>query len=116
VPELLGKVRGTKNVGKIVDISEWRNGVRDQLTAEILHYDKYPEDDVETDRMYASLNRLYDKTPISDVEKVVVAWTKLVQQLAAIDDDAERKLYVQRIAKLLNQDIVEAAREAFTEF
>jgi DnaB-helicase binding domain of primase len=103
-------------VGKIVDISEWRNRVRDQLTVEILHHDKHPEDDVETDRMYASLNRLYDDTPISDAEKVVVAWTKLVQQLAAINDDRERKLYVKRIAKLLNQDIVEAARDAFAKF
>jgi hypothetical protein len=106
-------VRRTKNVGKIVEISEWRNRVRDQLTAEILRHDKHPDDDIEIDRMFASLNRLYDKAPISDVEKVVVAWTKLVQLLAAIDDDAERKLYVRRIEKLLNQDIVESARAAF---
>jgi hypothetical protein len=53
---------------------------------------------------------------MADEEKLVVVWTKLVELLAAIDDEAQRKLYVNRITTLLNQEIVEAARAAFAKF
>ena len=53
---------------------------------------------------------------MADEEMVVVFWTKLVEHLAAIDDDARRQLYVERISALLNQDVVEATREAFAQF
>jgi hypothetical protein len=46
----------------------------------------------------------------------VVVWTKLVELLAAVEDEKRRKLYVNRITTLLNRDIVEAARTAFAEF
>jgi hypothetical protein len=49
-------------------------------------------------------------TPMADEEKLVVVWTKLV------DDEARRKLYVKRITKLLNNDIVDASRAAFAKF
>ena len=50
---------------------------------------------------------------MADEEKLVVVWT--VELLAAIEDGAQRKHYVNRITTLLNQDIVEAARAAFAE-
>jgi hypothetical protein len=53
---------------------------------------------------------------MADEEKIVVFWTKLVEQLAAIDNDSQRERYVKKMAKLLNQDIVGAARIAFAEF
>ena len=66
--------------------------------------------------MIATLNTLIRDTPMADEEKLIVVWTKLVELLAAIDDEAQRKLYVNRITTLLNKDIVEAARAAFAKF
>src|SRR5262245_3779917 len=98
----------------IVDLTEYRKRLRDQLTAEILHNDEHPViDDVETDRAIASLNRLMDETPLSYEEKIVVFWTKLVEHLADIDDEKERNAYLQRIRKLLSEGVVDAARDAF---
>jgi len=65
--------------------------------------------------LIATLNSLIRDTPMADEEKLVVVWTKLVELLAAIEDGAQRKRYVNRITALLNQDIVEAARAAFAE-
>ena len=103
-------------MAKIVNMAEFQKRIRDQLTAEILHHDTHPVPDTETDRLYATLNTLVAETPMADVEKVVVFWTKLVEQLAAIDDQTERQRYVKKLAKLLNEDIVEATRAAFAEF
>jgi hypothetical protein len=72
--------------------------------------------DDETDRLITTLNKLILDTPMAVEEKLVVVWTKLVELLAAIDDDARRKLYVKRITALLNKDIVEASRAAFAKF
>jgi DnaB-helicase binding domain of primase len=99
-----------------VDTAEWRKATRDKLTAEIIHHDRNPVDDAETDRLIASLNRLMSATPLAEEEKLTVVFTKLVELLVAIDDEAERNLYVQRIRKLLSQDVVEAARAAFKKF
>jgi len=103
-------------MGKIVSMAEWRKRTRDELAAEIVYHDKHPIPDPETDRLYDTLNELTTKTPMADEEMVVVFWTKLVEHLAAIDDDARRQLYVERISALLNQDVVEATREAFAQF
>jgi DnaB-helicase binding domain of primase len=103
-------------MAKIVSTAEWRKRTRDDLTAEILHHDRHPVPDVETDRAIAALNKLFDETPMADEEKLVLAYTKLVELLAAIDDETERTAYVKRITTLLNQDAVEAAREAFPKF
>lgn len=66
--------------------------------------------------LIATLNSLIRDTPMAAEEKLlVVVWTKLVELLAAIEDGAQRKRYVNRITALLNQDIVEAARAAFAE-
>ena len=77
---------------------------------------RHPVQDTEADRLYATLNKLMAETPMADEEKIVVFWTKLVEQLAAIDNDSQRERYVKKMAKLLNQDIVGAARIAFAEF
>ena len=103
-------------MGKIVSMAEWRKRARDDLTLEIVHHDRHPAPDPETDRLYATLNELTSKTPMAEEEMVVVFWTKLVEHLAAIDDEARRELYVKRISTLLKQDIVEATREAFAQF
>ena len=98
---------------EIVSLAEWRKRTREELTEEIQHHDRNPVPELETDRLIATLNTLIRDTPMADEEKLVVVWTKLVELLAAIDDEAQRKLYVNRITTLLNQDIVEAARPAF---
>ena len=103
-------------MAKIFSMGEWRKATRDKLTAEIAHHDENPVNDAETDRLIASLNGLMSVTPLSDEEKMTIVWTKLVELLAGIDDEAERNLYVQEIRKLLDQDVVEAARSAFKEF
>src|SRR5687768_9795813 len=101
---------------EIVNLAEWRKRTREGLTEEILHHDRNPVPEVETDRLIATLNALIRDTPMADEEKLVVVWTKLVELLAAIDNEAQRKLYVNRITTLLNQDIVEAGRAAFAKF
>ena len=72
--------------------------------------------DAETDRLIASLNGLMSVTPLSDEENMTVVWTKLVELLACIDDEAERNLYVQEIESFSDQDVVGAVRSAFKEF
>jgi hypothetical protein len=101
---------------EIVNIAEWRKRAGEELTEEILHHDTHPAPDDETDRLIETLNRLILDTPMSAEEKLVVVWTKLVELLASIDDEARRKLYVRRITTLLNRDIVEASRAAFAKF
>ena len=101
---------------EIVNLAEWRRRTREEFTEEILHHDRNPVPGDETDRLIATLNTLIHDTPMADEEKLVVVWTKLVELLAAIDDETQRKLYVNRITALLNKDIVEAARAALTGF
>jgi hypothetical protein len=102
-------------MAEIVEMDEWRKRTRNSLTEEILHHDRNPDADTEADRLIHTLNTLVRDTPMADEEKLVVVWTKLVELLAAIEDETRRKLYVKRITTLLNQDIVEAARAAFAE-
>jgi hypothetical protein len=102
-------------MAEIVEMDEWRKRTRNSLTEEIMHHDRNPDADTETDRLIHTLNTLVRDTPMADEEKLVVVWTKLVELLAAIEDETRRKLYVKRITTLLNQDIVEAARAAFAE-
>jgi hypothetical protein len=52
---------------------------------------------------------------MGDEEKLVVVCTKLVELSAAIEDEPQRKSYVNRVRTLLNRDIIEAARVAFAE-
>ena len=80
-------------------MAEWRKRTREELT---LHHDKNQAPELETDTLIATLNTLIRDTPMADEEKLVVVWTKLVELLAAIDDEAQRKLYVNRITTLLN--------------
>jgi hypothetical protein len=79
-------------------LAEWRKRTREELT---LHHDKNQAPELETDTLIATLNTLIRDTPMADEEKLVVVWTKLVELLAAIDDEAQRKLYVNRITTLL---------------
>jgi 16S rRNA G527 N7-methylase RsmG len=101
---------------EILPLEEWRKRMRDELEAEILHNDKHPIYDVETDRAIASVNKLIDETPLSNEEKIVLIWTKLIEQIAALEDKAQRDRYVKGMTKLLNQDLVEATRRAFAKF
>jgi hypothetical protein len=101
---------------EIVNLAEWRKRTREDFTEEILHQDRNPFPELETDRLIATLNTLIRDTPMADEEKLVVVWTKLVELLAAIDDETQRNRYVKRITTLLNKDIVEAARAAFAKF
>ena len=101
---------------EIINLAAWRKRTREEFTEEILHHDRNPVPELETDRLIATLNTLIRDTPMADEEKLIVVWTKLVELLAAIDDEARRKLYVNRITTLLNKDIVEAARLAFAKF
>ena len=104
-------------MAEIVRLIEHRKRIRADLTAEILNHDRHPApDDVETDRLIRTLNTLMTETPMAGEEKVVAVWTTLVELLAAIEDEKERNLYTRKIAALLNQDIVEAARAAFAKF
>ena len=103
-------------MAEIISMADWHKRTRDDLTAEIMHHDKHPMSDTETDRLLSALNKLAAEAPMADEEKIVVFWTKLVEHLAAIDDEAQRKNYVKRITTLLNQDIVETARAAFATF
>ena len=100
-------------MAEIVSMDEWRKRTREELTEDILHHDRNPVPDAETDRLIATLNKLIREAPMADEERLVVVWTKLVELLAAIDDKARRKLYIKRITTLLNNGIVEAARDAF---
>src|SRR5262245_59695731 len=108
-------VIGGKGMAEIVKMDEWRKCTRDSFTREILHHDRNPVSDTETDRLIATLNSFIRDTPMAAEEKLVVVWTKLVELLAAIEDGTQRKRYVNRITTLLNQDIVEAALAAFAE-
>jgi hypothetical protein len=101
---------------EIINIAEWRKRAREELTEEILQHDRNATPNDETDRLIETLNRLILDTPMSAEEKLVVVWTKLVELLASIDDEARRRRYVKRITKLLNSDIVETSRAAFAKF
>jgi len=99
----------------VVHVNQWRKQMRDRLTAEIVEADRTPEQDPEADRLLAALSEALDKAPLADEEKVHALYTKLVEALAAIDSDSERHAYVDRLHKLLRDDIVTAAREAFQQ-
>ena len=103
-------------MAEIISMGEWRKRTREELTKDILHHDRNPVPDAETDRLIATLNKLIREAPMADEQRIVVVWTKLVELLAAIDDQTRRKLYVKCITTLLNNDIVEAARDAFAKF
>jgi hypothetical protein len=99
---------------EIVNLQAWRTRTRNELASGIVSHNHQLAADDETDRLIATLNKLMASTPMADEEKLFVMWTKLVEQLASIEDEARRKLYVERIIKLLNQDIVGSARNAFS--
>lgn len=64
--------------------------MRDELEAQILHNEKHPIYDVETDRAIASVNKLIDETPLSNEEKIVLIWTKLIEQVAFLRSTGDR--------------------------
>jgi hypothetical protein len=103
-------------MAEIVKMDEWRKRARDSFTEEILQHDGSPDAGAKADRLIDTLNTLIRDTPMGDEQKLVVVWTKLVELLAAVEDEKRRNLYVNRITTLLNRDIVEAARTAFAEF
>ena len=46
-------------MAEIVKMDEWRKRTRDSFTQEILHHDRNPVSDTETDRLIATLKSLF---------------------------------------------------------
>jgi hypothetical protein len=87
--------------------------LRVRFAREMIDNDRNPEADVETDRLLASLNALLAESPLAEEEKIVALYTRLIQSLAEIEDENERKRYVDRMHDLLRWEVVEAAVQAF---
>jgi hypothetical protein len=101
---------------KVVQISQWRKQMHHQLAAEIAEADRTPEQDREADALLAALDKALNDAPLDQEEKARALFTRLVEELAAVESDRERRAYVEQFYKLLRDDIVGAARRAFPQF
>lgn len=100
-------------MAEIVTMAEWLKKMREQLAHEIIDADRNPESDIEADRLLASLSIALDEAPLAEEEKLLALYTKLIEGLASIDSEGERKRYADQFAKHLRLKVVEAARSAF---
>ena len=101
---------------KAVQISQWRKQMHRQLAAEIAEADRTPQQDREADALIAALDTALNEAPLDQKKKARVLFTRLVEELAAVESDRERRAYVEQFYKLLRDDIVGAARRAFPQF
>jgi len=101
---------------RVVQISQWRKQMHHQLAAEIDEADRTPEQDRESDALLAALDKALNDAPFNQEEKARALFTRLVEELAAVESDRERRAYVEQFYKLLRDDIVGAARRAFPQF
>lgn len=95
--------------------SQWRKQMHHQLAAEIAEADRTPEQDREADALLAALDKALNDAPLDHKAKLRALFTRLVEELATVDNDRERQVYVERFYKLLCDDIVGAARRAFPQ-
>jgi ribosomal protein L17 len=100
---------------KLVQTSQWRKQMHHQLAEEIAKADRTPEQHREADALLTALDKALNDAPLDEKEKLRALFTRLVEELAAVDSDRERKAYVERFCKLLRDDIVGAARRAFPQ-
>jgi hypothetical protein len=100
-------------MAEIVDLPNFRKMLRARFATEMVDNDTNPEADVETDRLLASLNALLAESPLAEEEKIVALYTRLIQSLAEIEDENERRRYVDKMRDLLRWEVVEAAVQAF---
>jgi hypothetical protein len=100
-------------MAEIIGMGDWRKRMRDILAIEIVEADRNPESDIEADRLLASLSIALAEAPLAGEEKLVALFTKLVEEIASIQSESERKNYADQFAKFLRLDVVEAARSAF---
>jgi hypothetical protein len=98
-------------MAQIIGMHDWRKKLRDTLAAEIVEADRNPESDIEADRLLASLSTALAEAPLA-VEEKLALFTKLVEEIASIQSEGERKSYAHQFAKHLRLDVVEAARSA----
>jgi hypothetical protein len=101
---------------RVVQISQWRKQMHHQLAAEIDEADRTPEQDRESDALLAAFDKALNDAPFNQEEKARALFTRLVEELAAVESDRERRAYVEQFYKLLRDDIVGAARRAFPQF
>jgi hypothetical protein len=102
-------------MAELVDLAERRKALRDQLAKEIVHANKNPESHPAADRLLASLSEVLATAPLAEEEKLLALYTKLVEGLASIENEGDRKYYADEFAKYLRQDVVESAVQAFRE-
>ena len=99
-------------MAQIIGMDDWRKKLLDTLAAENVEADRNPESDIEADRLLASLSTALAEAPLAVEEKLLALFTKLVEEIASIQSEGERKSYAHQFAKHLRLDVVEAARSA----
>ena len=98
-------------MAQIIDLAEGHRKLREEIAAEILHADRHPERDPEADRLLNSLGEVLTTAPVSEEEKLVALYTKLIDGLASIESESERKAFADKFAGGLRH-YVEAAVDA----
>ena len=66
-------------MAKIVDMAEARRKIRDQMTKGIRQGDKDADTDVETDKLLLSFAKSLDDAPLSQQEKLLALYMKLIE-------------------------------------
>jgi hypothetical protein len=96
-------------MAKIIDMAHARRKIRDQMAEEMRHGDN-DEADVEADKLLLSFANALDEAPLTQEEKLLVLYMKLIETLMSLDDDRDRNRYAQIFEKHLRDNIIEADR------
>ena len=103
-------------LAKVVELLEFLRSLGARFAAELLKAGSSPETDREIDRLLRALNTCLDEAPLTQEEKLVALYVMLTQLLADIEDENERRRYVDNYRNLLRWDLVEATVKAFRKY
>jgi hypothetical protein len=92
-------------MAKIVDMAEARRKIRDQMTKGIRQGDKHADTDVEVDNLLLSFAKSLDEAPLTQQEKILALYMKLVEALTSLDDERDRNHYAKIFEKHLRQNM-----------
>ena len=92
-------------MAKIVDMAEARRKIRDQMTKGIRQGDKDADTDVEADNLLLSFAKSLDDAPLSQQEKLLALYVKLIETLTALDDERDRSRYAEIFEKHLRKNM-----------
>ena len=102
-------------LAEVVELLEFLRSLGAGFAAELLKAGSSPETDREIDKLLRALNTCLDEALLTQEENVAL-YVMLTQLLADIEDENERRRYVDNYRNLLRWDLVEATVKAFRKY